>query len=152
MKKVVLPIAALLVILIAVAVFGGVRAPVPAVHEASERAPAPAVARALPHADADPVAFDPFTGWGVAGLQHGGPAVARSHGVQPLVEVDPFDRYGVAAPPVFRAHPVTGPWDGQSFAEARATYAPAAALPDAGTGPVTTDADAWWLAAPPDAK
>ncbi|MCY4376902.1 MAG: hypothetical protein OXC31_24365 [Spirochaetaceae bacterium] len=146
MKKVVLPIAALLVILIAVAVFGGARAPVPAVHEA------PADARALPHADAAPVAFDPFTGWGVAGLQHDGPPVARSQAAPPLVEVDPFDRYGVAAPPVFRAHPVTGPWDGQSFAEARATYAPAAALPDAGTGPVTTDADAWWLAAPPDAK
>ena len=68
----------------------------------------------------------------------------------PLVEVDPFDRYGVGAPfkPLVRA--VSGSW-GRSlvtFAEVRARYADA--LPAVGTGPVATDP--WWLAAPLDAK
>ena len=145
MKKVVLPIAALLAILIAAAVFGVARAPVPV----SQEAPAELESAPAPSAAAYPVAFDPFTGWGVADLRHGaadpGPETAL-----PLVEVDPFDRYGVGAPLVPLARTVTGPWDWQTFAEARARYTPADALPDAGTGPVVTDA--WWLAAPLDAK
>ena len=120
--KVVLPIAALLAILIAAAVFGG-----------ANRAPGAPVPLEAP-ADLQPGATDP------------GPEAAL-----PFVEVDPFDRYGVQAPPVPLVRAVTGPWDWQSFADARAQYAPRAdAMPDASTGPVVTAA--WWLAAPLDAK
>ena len=153
--KVVLPIAALLAILIAAAVFGGAnRAPVPFSQEAPadlQSAAAPAAASVTPRNAAYPVAFDPFTGWGVADLQPGATDPGPEAAV-PFVEVDPFDRYGVQAPatvPLVRA--VTGPWDWQSFAAARAQYAPRAdAMPDASTGPVVTAA--WWLAAPLDAK
>ena len=152
--KVVLPIAAPLAILIAAGVFGGAKpndgAPV-------DQAAAARAARVTARDAGYPVTFDPFTGWGAADLQHGapdpgpeGPAVAQR--ALPLVEVDPFDRYGVGAPfePLVRA--VTGSW-GRSlgtFAEVRARYAPADALPAAGAAPVASDA--WWITAPLDAK
>lgn len=148
--KVVLPIAALLAILIAAAVFGGANRAPEAPVSFSQEAPADLQSAPAPAAAAYPVAFDPFTGWGVADLQPGatdpGPEAAL-----PFVEVDPIDRYGVQAPPVPLVRAVTGPWDWQSFAEARAQYAPRAdAMPDASTAPVVTAA--WWLAAPLDAK
>ncbi|MDE0227311.1 MAG: hypothetical protein OXJ62_00470 [Spirochaetaceae bacterium] len=148
--RVVLPIAAIVAILItAGAVSGG--------SKLTERGPvdlepgAPVAASVTLREAAYPVAFDPFTGWGVAGLQHGaadpGPAAAL-----PLIEVDPFDRYGVDAPTVPLVRAVAGPWDWRSFAEVRAWYADpgADALPAAGTGPAVTGA--WWETAPLDAK
>ena len=161
--KVVLPIAALLAILIAAAVFGGSnQLPVPFSQGAPaelESAPAPGAAIVTARNAGSPVAFDPFTGWGVADLQHGvadpgpeGPPVAHSHGALPLVEVDPFDRYGVSAPFVPLVRAVTGSWGGSlvTFAEVRARYAPADALPAVGAAPVASDA--WWITAPLDAK
>ena len=143
--KVVLPIAALLAILIAAGVFGGTK-------------PNDGAASVTARDAGYPVTFDPFTGWGAADLQHGvpdpgpeGPPVAHSRAL-PLVEVDPFDRYGVGAPFVPLVRAVTGSW-GESlvtFAEVRARYAPADALPDAGAAPVASDA--WWITAPLDAK
>ena len=118
--KVVLPIAAPLAILIAAGVFGGAKpndgAPV-------DQAAAARAASVTARDAGYPVTFDPFTGWGAAALQHGapdpgpeGPAVAQR--ALPLVEVDPFDRYGVGAPfePLVRA--VTGSW-GRSLVNLR---------------------------------
>ena len=154
--KVVLPIAALLAILIAAGVFGGTK---PNDGAAVDQAAAAGAASVTARDAGYPVTFDPFTGWGAADLQHGvpdpgpeGPPVAHSHGALPLVEVDPFDRYGVSAPFVPLVRAVTGSW-GESlvtFAEVRARYAPADALPGAGAAPVASDA--WWITAPLDAK
>ena len=147
--KVVLPIAALLAILIAAAVSGGAKS-VPVDQDAAAHV-----------AEPYPVAFDPFTGWGVADMQGGasvpGPEEPSVTALQ-VVEVDAFERYGVEAPPARAVRTVTDPW--QSFAEVRAQYGdPGAdalagalmdALPAASTGPVATGA--WWDAAPLDAK
>lgn len=143
--KVVLPIAALLAILTAAAGAAVTRAPEPT---------APVDMEVATGAELYPV-FDPFQGMGVAGLQHGtdGPGPET---VPAPFEVDPFVRYGVAAPPARRVRGVTGAWDWQSFAEVRAQYAdPSAgaltdATPNARTALVATDA--WWSTAPLDAK
>lgn len=147
--RVVLPIAAIVAILItAGAVSGGSkltdRAPV-------DLEPGAPVAASVPLREAAyPGAFDPFTGWGVFDLQHG--VTGRAAAPPAIVEVDPFDRYGVEAPSVPLVRAVPGPWDWRSFAEVRAQYADpgADALPGADTGPAVTGA--WWETAPLDAK
>lgn len=151
--KVVLPIAAILAIMIAAGVFGGSkptdRAPVDL-----EDAPAPVAASVTLREAAGPVAFDPYTGWGVADLQHG-VADSGPEAVLPLIEVDPFDRYGVAAQPVPLARTVTDSWDWTpvSFADVRALYEDA--LPMFAVDPVPAAAPAtgaWWETVPLDAK
>lgn len=161
--KVVLPIAALLAILFTATL-------VPSSQEAPadlEGAPAPAAVTPWSGAydDAYPVAFDPFTGWGVADLPGAsvrgpeGPSVTALQ----VVEVDAFERYGVEAPPhpwEALAAPAPGPGALVPLAEVRAQYgdpgadalagALADALPAASTGPAATGA--WWDAAPLDAK
>ena len=152
--RVVLPIAGILAILIAAVVFGG--APVPFSQDAPtalEAVPTSAAASVTPPAVAYPVAFDPYAGWGVADLQHGGPPVAHSQGHLPsFVEVDPLDRYGVAAPTVPLARPaVAWDWTPVSFAAVRALYEDA--LPGLALDPVPAGAPApWWETAPLDAK
>ena len=150
--KVVLPIAALLAILIAAgAVSGGSKLTDRAPVDLEPGAPG-AASVTLPEA-AYPVAFDPFTGWGVADLQHGGPPVAHSQGpLPPFMEVDPLDRYGVAVPTVPLARPVVAwDWTPVSFADVRALYEDA--LPVFAADPVPAGAPAsWWETAPLDAK
>ena len=143
--KVVLPIAAIVAILIAAgAVSGGAKL--------TGRAPVDLVPAAATVTAPYPVAFDPYTGWGVAEL-----SVAAEPGPEaalPSFEVDPFDRYGVTAPPhPWEALAALSPGEGAlvslvTFADVRAWYGDdplADALP-------TTDA--WWDNTPPplDAK
>ena len=152
--KVILPIAALLAILIAAGVFGGSK-PTDRTPVDLELAPAPATASVTPRAVAPPVAFDPFTRWGAAALQHGvadpGPEAAL-----PLAEVDPFHRYGVAAPPAPGPVRIAGnPWDWTrvSFADVRALYEGALPVFDADPMPPAPPASGGWLeTAPLDAK
>ena len=147
--RVVLPIAIVAILITAGAVSGG--------SKLTDRASVdrePGAASVTPPEPVYPVAFDPFTGWGVVDLQHGvadsGPAAAL-----PFVEVDPFDRYGVAAQPVPLARTVTGSWDWTrvSFADVRALYEGALPVFDADPVPPAPPASGgWWETAPLDAK
>lgn len=148
--RVVLPIAAIVAILTAAAVVSG------GVKLTDGRASVD-LEPAMPAGIAPyPAIFDSYTGLRGADLAVTvEPDPERSpvaQGALPLVEVDPFARYGVGAPPVPLVRAVTGPWGGPlvTFAEVRARYAPADALPTASSAPVATDA--WWTAAPLDAK
>ena len=143
--RVVLPIAAIVAILIAAgAVSGGAKL--------TDRAPVDLEPAAAAGAEPYPAIFDPYTGWEVADL-----AVTAAPGPEtalPSFEVDPFDRYGVSAPP--------HPWEALAapslekgalvplvtFADVRAWYGDD---PRAAAQPAT---DAWWGASPPplDAK
>jgi len=151
--RVVLPIAAIVAILItAGAVSGG--------SKLTDRAPvdlepdAPVVTNVTLREAAYPVAFDPFTGWGVADLQHGVADPGPEAAPPAFVEVDPFDRYGVAAPTAHRPVRIAGtPWDWSlvTFADVRALYE--AALPVLAASPVPAGEPApWWETAPLDAK
>ena len=136
--RVVLPIAAIVAILIAAgAVSGGAKL--------TGRAPVDLVPAAATVTAPYPVAFDPYTGWGVAEL-----SVAAEPGPEaalPSFEVDPFDRYGVTAPPhPWKALAALSPGEGAlvpvTFADVRAWYGGdplADALPATGAAP-----DTWW--------
>ena len=152
--RVVLPIAAIVAILIAAgAVSGGAKL--------TGRAPVDDLAPAAPAgAEPSPVAFDPYTGWGVADL-----AVVPQPGPEaalPYFEVEPFDRYGVSAPPF--------PWEALAtpsleegplaalvtFADVRAWYGddPLADVLQASAAAPVAGTDSWWGDTPPplDAK
>ena len=134
--RVVLPIA-IVAILIAAALFGGSKS-YPQFPVVDQAAPAHV-------AEPYPVAFDPFTGWGVADLQAARPPVAHSQESPPafadVFEVDPLDRYGVAPPPVHRVvRTVTDPW--LSFADVRARYEDAAPASDPWWGDTPLPLDA----------
>ena len=151
--RVVLPIAAIVAILIAAAaVSGGAKL--------TDRAPVDLEPDAPAGTDPYPVAFDPYTGWGVTDLP-----VATELGPEaalPSFEVDPLDRYGVSAPP--------HPWEDLAapsleegplaalvtFADVRAWYGhdPLADVLQASAAAPVAGTDSWWGDTPPplDAK
>ena len=143
--KVVLPIAALLAILIAAgSISGG--------PSLTDRGPVdPAQGSAVPY----PVAFDPFTGWGMADIAVD--QAPESAVIRVEIRRDLFDYYGVDTAEPF---PVNAPYlpplvpQPQSFADMRALYDPEPLMPTAADEPVAVaTATNWWGdSPPPDAK